>query len=187
MPDGKHFSVIRVEPDGTQRLWQFDLATGQNPKLVLPSIKPVGYHCWYGADSLVLFVLGQPNTLQLARISTDQGQTITTNVGRSLLRIPSQKAVSFVHKLSANEWQVEALDMSTLQAKKLIQTPAGSEDCAWITDGTLLMAQGAKLYKWNPKSDTDWQLLADWSGLGIKQITRLAVNPKSTQLAFVGQ
>jgi Tol biopolymer transport system component len=136
MPDGKHFSVIRVEPDGTQRLWQFDLATGQNPKLVLPSIKPVGYHCWFGADSLVLFVLGgprsgQPNTLQLARVSTNQGQAITTNVGRSLLRIPSQKAVSFVHKLSATEWQVESLDMSTLQTKKLIQTPVGSEDCAW--------------------------------------------------------
>jgi CubicO group peptidase (beta-lactamase class C family) len=187
MPDGKHFSVIRVEPDGTQMLWQFDLATGQNPKLVLPSIKPVGYHCWFGSDSLVLFVLGQPNMLQLARVSTDQSQTITTNVGRSLLRIPSQKTVSFVHKLSAAEWQVESLDMNTLQTKKLIQTPAGSEDCAWTVDGTLLMAQGAKLYKWNPKSDTDWQLLADWSSMGIKQITRLAVNPKGTQLAFVGQ
>jgi hypothetical protein len=104
-----------------------------------------------------------------------------------LLRIPSQQAVSFVHKLSATEWQVEALDMRTLQTKKLIQTPVGSEDCAWAADGTMLMAQGAKLYKWNPEKDTDWQLLADWSSLGIKQITRLAVNPKSTQLAFVGQ
>ncbi|MFN8346606.1 MAG: serine hydrolase [Spirosomataceae bacterium] len=187
MPDGKHFSVIRVEPDGMQRLWQFDLATGKQPTLVLPSIKPVGYHCWYGADSLVLFVLGQPNTLQLARVSTGQGQIITNNVGRSLLRIPSQKAVSFVHKLSASEWQVEALDMSTLQTEKLIQTPSGSEDCAWVPDGTLLMAQGAKLYQWNPKYHTDWQLLADWSSLGIKQITRLSVNPKGTQLAFVGQ
>ena len=187
MPDGKHFSTIRVEADQTQRLWQFDLATGRNPKLVLSNIKPVGYHCWVGSDSLVLFVLGKPNTLQLARVSTGQAQTISTNIGRSLLRVPSQKAVSFVHKLSASEWQVEQLDINTLQTKKLIQTPANSEDAAWLADGTLLMAAEAKLYKWNARYDQNWQLVADWSGLGIKQITRLAVSPKSNQLVFVGQ
>ncbi len=37
------FTVIRVEPDGTQRLWQFD-RQGQAPVLVLNDIKPVGYH-----------------------------------------------------------------------------------------------------------------------------------------------
>ena len=186
-PDGKHFSTIRVEADQTQRLWQFDLATGRNPKLVLSKIKPVGYHCWFGSDSLVLFVLGQPNTLQLVRVSTDQVQIISTNIGRSLLRVPSQKAISFVHKLSATEWQVEQLDMNTLQTKKLIQTPANSEDCAWLADGTLLMATGAKLYKWNAKYSENWQLVADWSELGIKQITRLAVSPNNSQLVFVAQ
>ena len=34
-PDGKAFSVIRVEADGTQRLWRFD-RNGSNPKVVLP-------------------------------------------------------------------------------------------------------------------------------------------------------
>ncbi len=186
-PDKKHVSTIRVEADQTQRLWKFDLATGGNPELVLKDIKPVGYHCWYGTDSLVLFVLGNPNTLQVARVSTGQGQVITTNVGRSLLKIPSQEAVSFVHKVSANEWQVEALDMKTLQPKKLISTPAGSEDCAWSSDGTLWMAQGAKLYKWNPKYNAEWQEVANWSSQGIKQITRLAINPQNNKLAFVGQ
>ncbi|MFN3381435.1 MAG: hypothetical protein ACK41O_18390, partial [Runella zeae] len=85
------------------------------------------------------------------------------------------------------EWQVEALDMKTLQSKKLIATPTGSEDCAWSSDGTLWMAQGAKLYKWNPKYNTEWQEVADWSSLGIKQITRLAINPQNNKLAFVWQ
>lgn len=187
MPDGKHFSVIRVENDQTQRLWQFDLASGKNPRPVLTDIKPVGYHCWYGRDSLVLFVLGQPNTLQLARVSTGKGQTIMTNIGRSLHQIPNQKAVSFIHKVSPELWYVAQLDMQTLQTKNLIETPKGSEDCVWTSDGTLLMAQGSKLYKWNASTDKDWQLVADWSGLGIKQITRLAINPSNTQLAFVGQ
>src|SRR6187397_1171305 len=55
------FTVIRVEPDGTQRLWQFDRAGGE-PRLVLTDIKPVGYHAWVDADHLALFVLGQPAT-----------------------------------------------------------------------------------------------------------------------------
>ncbi|MEZ4902185.1 MAG: serine hydrolase [Spirosomataceae bacterium] len=122
MPDGRHFSVIRVEADQTQRLWQFDLATGKNPSLILTDLKPVGYHRWFGSDSLVLFVLGQPNTLQLALVSTQKSQTITNHIGRSLHQIPNQKAVSFIHKISPDQWQVERLDMNTLQTTKLIET-----------------------------------------------------------------
>ena len=186
-PDGTHFSVIRVEADQTQRLWQFDLSTGQNPQLVLKDLKPVGYHRWFGADTLVLFVLGSPNTLQVARVSTGQGQTLTTNIGRSLHQIPKQSAVSFVQKTSPTTWHVARLDMHNLQISKLIETPTGSEDCAWTPDGTLLMAQGAKLYKWNAATDKEWQLMADLSSANVKQITRLAVSPTGNQLAFVAQ
>src|SRR5260370_13102819 len=45
MPDGDFISVVRVEADGTQRLWKFPLAGGQ-PSLILENIKPVGYHLW---------------------------------------------------------------------------------------------------------------------------------------------
>ena len=36
------FSVVRTEPDRSQRLWRFD-AQGRNPQLVLTDIKPIGY------------------------------------------------------------------------------------------------------------------------------------------------
>src|SRR5258706_14141105 len=54
-PDGGHISVIRVEADGTQRLWRFTLEGGA-PELVLPCIKPVGYHAWADSHTLALFV-----------------------------------------------------------------------------------------------------------------------------------
>src|SRR5258707_11489719 len=44
-PDGAHISVIRVEADGTQRLWRFTM-DGTEPELVLADVKPVGYHAW---------------------------------------------------------------------------------------------------------------------------------------------
>src|SRR5882672_6610513 len=60
MPDKKSISVVRVEGDGTQRLWQFPLAGG-GPSLILENIKPVGYHLWVDDNTLALFVLGKPN------------------------------------------------------------------------------------------------------------------------------
>src|SRR5437870_6844623 len=64
MPGGKFFSVIRVEADQTQRLWKFPFAGGA-PSLVLADIKPAGYHAWIDENTLALFVLGRPATLQL--------------------------------------------------------------------------------------------------------------------------
>src|SRR5438067_13334593 len=69
MPDGKNISVVRVEKDGTQRLWKFPL-TGGTPSLILDKIKPVAYHLWIDDHTLALFVLGKPNTLQIVDMTT---------------------------------------------------------------------------------------------------------------------
>jgi hypothetical protein len=53
-----------------------------------------------------------------------------------------------VHKAAEKEWVVKELDVKTRQSAPLINTLPGSEDCVWLPDGTLLMAQGSKLFKW---------------------------------------
>ncbi|HXG95202.1 MAG TPA: hypothetical protein VNN73_22895 [Blastocatellia bacterium] len=47
------------------------------------------------------------------------------------------------------------------------------------------MAKGAKLFKFTPGKDQDWQEVADFSGEGITAITRLAVSPAGNRVAFV--
>src|SRR2546423_8892325 len=67
MPDRKNISVVRVEADGTQRLWRFPLEGGA-PSLIIENIKPVGYHLWIDDHMLALFVLGgagKPNFLEI--------------------------------------------------------------------------------------------------------------------------
>ena len=91
MPDGKSISVVRVEADGTQRLWKFPLAGGP-PALILEKIKPVGYHLWVDEDTLALFVLGKPNTLQLVDLRTGKAEVIADNPGRILRRVPIGRA-----------------------------------------------------------------------------------------------
>lgn len=190
MPGGKFFSVIRVEADKTQRLWKFPLAGGE-PGLVLPNIKPVGYHLWLDARTLALFILGaegRPNTLQLAPTDNSFLDTIHVNIGRALHLVPRREAFSFVHKISPDEWLIKIFDLKTKRSTTLTKTLTGSEDLAWTPDGTLLMAQDSKLFQYNPATPAaGWQQLADFSPSGIKRITRLALSPKADRLALVAQ
>lgn len=184
-PDGKFFSVIRVERDGTQRLWKFPLAGGE-PSLVLEKTKPVGYHVWADRDTLMLFVLGEPVTMQLVDTGTELTGTISTNIGRGLARVPGAEKISFVHKVSSDEWLVKEFDLKTNRKATLVRALAGSEDYAWTPDGTLLMAQGTKLYAWRPGT-TDWKEFADLAPAGLGRLTRLAVSPRGDLLAVVAQ
>ena len=186
-PDTAYFSVIRVESDKTQRLWKFPISGTGEPTLVLENVKPVGYHCWLTPDSLALFILGSPNSLQFARVSTGDTARMWESIGRSLHKIPGKNALSFVHKRTAIDWEIKQFDLQTNLFTVIAPTLSGSEDFVWTPDGLLLMGQGANLYVFNPKTDLRWTLLADFSSVGIKQITRLAIDRIGKKLALVGQ
>ena len=185
MPDGKSISVVRVEADGTQRLWKFTLAGGA-PALILEKIKPVGYHWWLDDHTLALFILGKPNTLQIVDTRTGKAETIAENPGRILRRIPHQNKLSFVHKISDQEWIIKAYDLDSRKTTELIKTFTGVEDYAWTPAGDLLMAKDAKLFV-RKKSDWAWQEVSDFSSAGLKTITRIAVSPKGDRIAFVAR
>ncbi|HEY6046797.1 MAG TPA: hypothetical protein VIU65_09355 [Pyrinomonadaceae bacterium] len=190
MPDGKNISVVRVEADGTQRLWKFPLTGGGPPSLILEKIKPVGYHWWLDKNTLALFILGgtgKPATLQIADVRTEKTEVVTENPGRILRLVPRQHKLSFVHKVSDKEWLIKTFDLKTKEISTLIKTLPGSEDYAWTPDGALLMAKEAKLFKWEPSKDKDWAEIADFSNVGLKTVTRIAISPKGDRIAFVAR
>src|SRR5260221_5172411 len=185
MPDGKSISVVRVEADGTQRLWKFPLGGG-SPALILEKIKPVGYHLWVDDNTMALFILGKPNTLQLVDLRTGKAEVIIENPGRILRRVPHENKFSFVHKVSDQEWLIKTFDLKTRAIATFIKTFPGVEDYAWTPSGVLLMANGAKLFA-RRKSDFAWVELADFSNAGLKNITRIAVGPKGDRIAIVAR
>lgn len=185
MPDGKSISVVRVEADGTQRLWKFPLAGGA-PSLILEKIKPVGYHLWVDDDTLALFILGKPNTLQLVNLRTGKAEVIADNPGRILRRVPHENKFSFVHKVSDQEWLIKTYDLKTRVVETFIKTFPGAEDYAWTPSGVLLMANGTKLFA-RKKSDYAWVELADFGNAGLKNITRIAASPKGDRIAVVAR
>lgn len=192
-PDRAHISVIRVEADGTQRLWQFTL-DGQQPQLVLADVKPVGYHAWTDASTLALFVLGQPTTLQLADRRSGKAEILARNIGRSIQAIPLRGTVSFVEREPAGDTgvklHIKELDPNTRTITPLVDAPTGSReaDLAWAPEGLLLVAQGDALYGWRRGTAAkEWSKLADLAALGLAGVSRIAVSPAGDRIAFVTQ
>jgi dipeptidyl aminopeptidase/acylaminoacyl peptidase len=184
-PDGAHISAIRVEADGTQRLWRFTL-DGQQPELVLDRVKPVGYHAWIDDRTLALFVLGQPATLQLADTRTGEAAVVARGVNRSIQRVPRKGTISFVDRDEDGSLMVRELDPKTRQVTTLAAAVPGAKeaDLAWTPDGMLLMAEKDILYG-RRETDASWRRLADLAALGMHGVTRLAVSPKGDQIALV--
>ena len=184
MPGGKTFSVVRVELDSVQRLWQFNL-DGTNPKLLLREVKPVGYYAWGNANTLGLFILANPPELHIASTFTGHAQRAWKDIGRSIQSMPRRNTISFIDRVSEHERWISQVDVRTMEVTPLIRAPHGSEFHAWTPDGTLLIAQGSKLLAWKPGSGESWKEIADFSAAGIRGITRIAVSPRGDRLAFV--
>jgi hypothetical protein len=191
MPDGVHFSTVRVEADSAQRLWRFALRGDEPPVLLFEAIQPVGYHVWASDVMAALYVLGAPlgapgnvpATLQLADLRTGAGTVMAQGIGRALQRIPGRDAISFVQQGRDGGW-ITALDVRTGRVSPLAHSPAGADYHVWTRDGVLLTASGSRLLAW---VDGRWDVVADFAADGVRGISRLALSPSGDRLAFVAE
>ena len=179
MPDGKHFSVIR---DSTQYLWSFTLE-GAPARILLDSIRPIGYHAWLNADTVFVFVLGQPATLRRAELARGTAAIVASNIGRALHRVPGKHAMSYAQRDSSGYW-ARVIDPVSGAGENLIRLPEGNEYYIWFGN-ELLSASGNRLLRWRP-GDKEWSEVTRFTEPGLQQITRLAISPSGNSLALVG-
>jgi len=183
-PDQKFVSCIIQRDNGGQDLGKYPVDGGQ-PTVLIDNLI-VGYHRWVDADRVLLFVLGEPQTLHVYNAKTKEDRTVDDKIGRSLHAIPTRKSMSYVKKTSATDWSIMELDMATLNAKKLIGTLPGREDLCWTLNGRIIMSDGSKIYSNDPAKETVWSEMTVLSGAEkLKGVTRLAINSKSDKLAVV--
>src|SRR5436305_5870107 len=114
-----------------------------------------------------------------------RSEFVTDNPGRVLRKVPNQNKFSFVHKIAAGNWEIKAFDLHTHTSASLIATVPGVEDYAWLPNGKLLMAKESKLFAVVPLTGGKWAEVADFSKLGIKRISRIAVSGKGSRIAMV--
>ena len=183
IPGSTDFSAIRLDTTGLQLLYRY---SGRiDPKVILENVV-VGYHEWLDSTRLLTFVLGEPSTLQLCDVKSQNCKVVDTNIGRSIHKIPGagNNLMSYISK-KGEAWEIRSFDPSTGETKKIIETLPNSEDLTWSPDGTIFMGRGNKLYTFKPGRDKKWKQIADLSDFGLQEISRLAVAPRGDRIAIV--
>ena len=181
------FCAVRVESDGVQRLWRFDL-DGSRPRLVLAGVDSVGYFAWMDRKTLALFVVGEPHTLRIVDTESERETVIARDIGRALYRIPERDDdLSFLIRNPESEpptYQFRIWRRGAFDTRPLIDAVGGGQDAVWI-DESLVMADGAKLFRARLSKGPVWTEIADFGAYGVSGITRLAVSPDQRWIAFV--
>lgn len=183
----KYFTAVRFEDDGTQLLYSYSYK-GKEPKVLIPNLK-VGYYLWLDSKSLVSFVIGDVETLQVSNFKNKIKYPIQKNIGRSLQKVPyhmdiGSDLISFI-SLEHEEPEIYAINPRSSDIKYLADPLEGSQDLTWTTDGSILMGKNDQIYKLKPGEDKDWTPIIIESDLPIKNITRLLVSPNGSKIAVV--
>ena len=183
----KNFTCVRLEDDGTQLLYSYSYK-GKEPEVLIPNLK-VGYYLWLNNKSLVSFVIGDVETLQVSDFKNKIKYPIQKNIGRSLQKIPYNMDIgsnlfSFI-SLDHEDPEIYAINPKSSDIKYLADPLKGSQDLTWTKDGSLLMGKNNTIYKLKPGEDKDWIPVLIESDLPIKNISRLVVSPNGTKIAVV--
>lgn len=182
---GSRLSTVRVEADGTQRLWSFAYPDGDDPRLLAAEVKGVGYHAWLEERTLALFVLGEPFTLRILDLQSGEPTIVAEGIGRSIHKLPGERAASYVAP-DGDEFAIWAVAAEGGEPRRLAPAPVSeNRDFVWTPDGALVAAVGAKLYRLRPTMETDWIEFADLAAHGVGNVTRLAIAPAGDRVAFV--
>jgi len=188
-PPASGFCAVRVEADSTQRLWRFNL-DGSRPVPVLSAVDSVGYFAWIDPTHVALFVLGnekknQPHTLRVVDVTTGQETIVARNIGRSIQRIPEAHAISFTIEEGDDHYRFFVLNNGSRSGEPLMDAVGDGQDAAWVGD-TMLTSSGSSIYAARPGDPgSAWQPVRNFASDGITTITRMAVAPDHSLIAFV--
>ena len=194
MRDGKNISVVMVEKDSVQRLWRIPTKGGV-PSLIMKDVDSIGYYCWMNKDSVALFILTNPSTLQVVNIKTQHPFIVAKNIGRCIQPVPSYKGIGwekvwvFTEKTSAGKSKLKSLfynlnsKLKTDSWCSICTLPSEAEDFV-ISRAGIFAAKGSKIYKIEDETNA-WNEIADFANFGISNITRLAISPDGKKMAVV--
>ncbi len=174
-PDRRDFSVIREVLGGevNQILWRYPLSQKDGGQRALAAETTVGYHSWLSGTELATFLVGDPHRLYYHDVMEGTKKLIANRPGRGM--ISSGRNLYYVHKSNDESWYIKMYDPDSGKSEMICETVKGSEDFDMLSDGSLIMAQGSKLYRLDPNQAKQWKEVADLSELGLNHMNRLKV------------
>jgi dipeptidyl aminopeptidase/acylaminoacyl peptidase len=181
-PDGDGISAVRVEKDGSQRLWRY-AADGTPGKAIIDDEKGVGYHAWIDDTTLALFIVGEPTLLKLVDLRSGRKRDMGKDLGRCIQAVPARPGLAYIEPYDDGKTYLKMLQWPSGLTRLVTEPLEGSQDFALGNDGELYMAREKSIYAWQHEGGK-WKAIADFSDLP-GPITRLAVSPSADRMAFV--
>lgn len=186
IPNKNSVSAVRLDTDGKQRLYVYNLSNGESTELIKDLV--VAYYTWFDENTVVSAIIEEEKlNLYVTDISNGNSERYATNVGRSFHKIPDSNLVSFIYKESEKQWQIRSLNPLTGRTRLIANTIEGVEDICWLNGNTILSGKDGMLYKLTLKRDNNWKKVADLTKYGITNITRMALNSDTTKLLIAGE
>jgi hypothetical protein len=187
-PDRNYFSCVRVDAANTdiQRLWKYPVDRSNSGKPVFKSVSDVGYYQWVNDTLVSMYLVGNPDFMVLGKTGSQSIVRVIPKIGRCFQVRPDGR-IAYVQKATENTWLLRALNTNTLGSENITPTVPGCEDFVSLPDGTLIMGNGSKLYRFTPGLDKEWVEVADLRYYKINNIKRLAINRNNDKIAIVNE
>ncbi|MFL5762518.1 MAG: TolB family protein [Bacteroidia bacterium] len=184
LPGKKGISVVMVEADdSTQRIWKFPMKGGSKAVPLLPGFDSIGYHCWFYGNSAAVFLLTEPNSLQLIDQHYVRPRFIADSVGRCM---KYDNGMLYYTKQTADKRnEIYWFDLPGWYARST-GTVIESEDFI-IYDQEVVYGKGSKLFTCDLYEGKTIRELADLSANGVKNISRIAIAADGYTIAVVGE
>ncbi len=183
----KFFTCVRFGKDDSQELYRYPFKN--KTPIALVSNVQVGYYSWFDKNSLVSFVLGDVETLQVSNFKYKIKYPIQSSIGRSINKVPASvsngtELLSFISK-SHEVPEIYTINPVNSEVTFLADALEDSEDFTWTLDGTIFMGKDNAIYQFVPEKSKEWQAIKIESELPLKNITRLVVSPNGKKIAVV--
>ena len=179
-----HLSAVRLDPDGKQLLYTYNIS--RNHSKVLVENKKIGYYAWINSKELLCFVLGEPNSLQSINLKSNESILIDEIIGRSIHKIPNSELMSYISK-KTDSWSINSFDPVSKETSTIINTVEGSEDLTWTNNGVILMSDGNSLFSFHPVNDKDWKFVIDFKEFDLTSISRMSLDRGNNYIAIVAE
>ena len=188
IPNSETIVTVRQDPQGRQRLAQYDFKTKAFKKLLDSS--QVGYFSFYDENTFIASVL-QPNQMDLFLINLEKetSESIITNSGRSLQKVPNSNSMSYTVENETQNMDLYTLDFSGDEPTSyfVCEMPIGRQDYTWLDENRILVGSGDSLFVYDLFGEPAWTFAVSLNSYGLKNITRMTVSPDGKYLAVAAE
>ena len=137
---------------------------------------------WGAENDVVMFVLGEPHTLQYTRVEAAKGQVIASNIGRTLIYNNSTATFLFSYTKD-NQHILASFNPQNKRVEDLLRLPVQVQDFILKDDTTIAYAIENRVYQREIDGSYEVSQWLDLSTYCKTSITRMSYN--NEKLAFV--